>query len=121
LGQNFSLFEAASEFLNIVENTMRLLGEPIRILLLEDSELDAELIKAELSLNEVEYTMTRVETEEGFRCALAGFKPHAVLADYRLPSLDGRSALEITRKAHPLLPFFMISGALGDEAAVALL
>ena len=65
---------------------MRLLGEPIRILLLEDSELDAELIKAELSLNEVEYTMTRVETEEGFRCALAGFKPHAVLADYRLPS-----------------------------------
>ena len=119
--QNSLLFKAASGFLNIVENTMRLLGEPIRILLLEDSELDAELLESELRLNKVEYRMTRVETEQEFRRALGQFKPHAVFADYRLPHFDGRSALHITREAHALLPFIMISGALGDESAVELL
>ena len=100
---------------------MRLLGQPIRILLLEDSEPDAELLEAELKFNDIEYTMTRVETEDAFRSALVQFKPHAVFADYRLPHFDGRRALQITREAHALLPFIMISGALGDEAAVELL
>ncbi len=104
-----------------MQNTMRLPSEPIRILLLEDSALDAELLEAELRLNGLDYKMTRVEEEEAFRRALKDFKPHAVFADYRLPSFNGGAALGIAREQDPHLPFIMISGALGDEAAVDLL
>jgi serine phosphatase RsbU (regulator of sigma subunit) len=65
--------------------------------------------------------MKQVEEEEAFRHALREFKPHAVFADYRLPSFNGGTALGIARELDPHLPFIMISGALGDEAAVDLL
>ena len=100
---------------------MRLPCEPIRILLLEDSALDAELLEAELKLNGLNYELARVEEEEAFRSALIEFKPHAVFADYRLPSFNGGAALGIVRELDSHLPLIMISGALGDEAAVDLL
>jgi serine phosphatase RsbU (regulator of sigma subunit) len=93
----------------------------VRILLLEDSDLDAELIKEELRRNGVLYEMHRTETREGFEDGLSHFKPTMVFSDFRLPEFDGGSALELTRKRAPHLPFIIISGAVGEEAAVELL
>jgi serine phosphatase RsbU (regulator of sigma subunit) len=93
----------------------------IRILLLEDSDLDAELIEAELRQNGVHFELQRAETKQGFEDALRAFKPAIILSDYSLPDFDGSHALAMTRSIAPHLPFIIISGAVGEEVAVELL
>jgi len=93
----------------------------IRILLLEDSELDALLIEAELRRNTVVYELKRVENETEFTTALREFHPQIVFTDYMLPSFDGAAALRLVRRDYPELPVIVISGAVGEETAVELL
>lgn len=93
----------------------------IRILLLEDSDLDAELIEEELRRNGVSYELSRTETRDGFERGLCDFRPTIIFSDYRLPDFDGGRALEMTQKLASHLPFIIISGAVGEEAAVELL
>ena len=93
----------------------------LRILLLEDSEYDAELILRELQQAKIHFTAEQVETRHDFEEKLRSFAPDMVLSDYSLPSFDGQSALEITRKNHPDLPFILVSGALGEEFAIDIL
>jgi len=95
--------------------------ENIRILMLEDVPSDAELEKIELQDAGLAFTSLRVETREAFEQALDEFKPDIILADYRLPAYNGREALEYTCRTHPQIPVIMVTGALGDEAAVELL
>lgn len=95
--------------------------EDIRILMLEDVATDAELAEQALRDDGMVFTAQRVETEASFTRALLDFQPSIVLADYRLPSYNGREALSYVRKHHPTIPVVMLSGALGDESAVDLL
>ncbi len=94
---------------------------PTRILLLEDAPADAALVERELRRADFDYVLKRVETREAFQAALAEFRPDIVLSDYRLPSFDGLSALEIVRREHPNLPVIMVTGDLPDIKAVDLL
>ena len=96
-------------------------AQSLRILLLEDSEYDAELILHELQQAQIQFTAEQVETRRDFEEKLRSFMPDMVLSDYSLPSFDGQSALEITRKEYPDLPFILVSGALGEEFAVDIL
>lgn len=91
--------------------------EPVRILMLEDSTLDAELIQRELRRAGIEFSATRVETEEHFRAALESTQPDIILADYSLPEFDGLTALTIARTVAPDIPFIFISGSIGEERA----
>jgi PAS domain S-box-containing protein/putative nucleotidyltransferase with HDIG domain len=100
---------------------MNQLIENIRILMLEDVPSDAELEKIELQDAGLAFTSLRVDTREAFEQALDEFKPDIILADYRLPAYNGREALEYTCRTHPQIPVIMVTGALGDEAAVELL
>lgn len=93
----------------------------LRILLLEDVPSDAELEKSELTDAKQAFTMLRVDTREAFVQALDEFKPNIVLADYNLPVYNGRDALEYSRRTHPQIPVIMVTGAMGDEAAVEML
>jgi len=93
----------------------------LRILLLEDVSSDAELEESKLRDAKLEFTMLRVSTREAFMQALDEFQPDIVLADYKLPAYSGRDALEYTRRTHPQIPVIMVTGAMGDEAAVELL
>ncbi len=95
--------------------------DKLRILLLEDQPTDARLIVDELKDAGMVFTSLRVETRDSFVSALQEFSPDVVLADYRLPSFDGKEALDITRKTHPEIPVIMVSGTLGDEGAVSFL
>lgn len=95
--------------------------EELRILILEDTPSDAELEELELQEAELTPTIRRVDTRKAFEQALADFKPNLVLADYRLPAYSGREALEYAHRTHPEIPVIMVTGALGDEAAVELL
>jgi diguanylate cyclase (GGDEF)-like protein len=90
----------------------------IRILYLEDSEADAELVQALLEEGGVACALTRVETEEAFIAALESGELDLILSDKSLPTYDGFSALARARQRRPEVPFILVSGTLGDEEAV---
>lgn len=91
---------------------------PLRILHLEDSDLDAELIEAELETLGHPVTVERVMTRSEFAAAAVAGRHDLILADYVLPTFDGVSALGIARQQCPDTPFIFCSGTLGEEVAV---
>jgi signal transduction histidine kinase len=91
---------------------------PLRLLLLEDSALDAELTLSVLAEGGFDCEAQRVEREAEFRSRLEEDCPDLILADFSLPAFDGISALEIARALCPQTPFIFVSGALGEELAI---
>lgn len=96
-------------------------SEEIRLLILEDSETDAELIKRQLRDDGMLLSSKRVQTRDTFFKALDDYNPSLILADYTLPSFDGMSALSIALEKCPDIPFIFVSGTIGEERAVAVL
>jgi phosphoserine phosphatase RsbU/P len=94
---------------------------PLRILLLEDSPLDAELMSAELEQSNVAFELRRVDTHAGFNAALSEGQFDIILSDYHVPGFDGIAALAAARLACADVPFLFVSGALGEERAIELL
>ncbi len=90
----------------------------LRILLLEDSALDAELMMETLADAGLEVAVERVVAAEDFTRAVRDEAWDLFLADYVLPAFDGLSALAIAREHSPGTPFVFVSGALGEEVAV---
>jgi len=90
----------------------------IRVLQVEDSELDAELVLAELDADNIGYEVRLVDDEARFVAALGEFKPHIVLSDLSMPGFSGQHALELLRKRDEDLPFIFVSATLGEEAAI---
>ena len=90
----------------------------LKILMLEDVPEEAELVQRELQKAGLAFVVRRVQTKAAFAESLDEFAPDLVLADSKLPAFDGRLALQMVRQKDPLLPVIMVTGALGDEAAV---
>jgi PAS domain S-box-containing protein len=90
----------------------------MKILMLEDNQLDAELIKEELAEHKFDFTSKLVETEKDFRTAIQDFRPGLILSDYKLPEFTGFEALEIAKKLVPDIPFIIVTGSLSEEMAV---
>ena len=90
----------------------------LRLLLLEDAPADAEL--ALVALGDAGF-ICGAEIAEGREAFERLFRPERfdlVIADYSLPSYTGLDALALVRRADALLPFVLLSGALGEERAV---
>ena len=96
-------------------------GEPLRVLLVEDSAVDARLVAAFLEEGGFAAQVQRVDTEEAFRAALAAGCVDVILSDYRVPGFEGTEALAAARQACPEAPFVFVSGALGEDKAIELL
>jgi PAS domain S-box-containing protein len=94
-------------------------SEPLRLLLVEDSPTDAELNERELRKAGIAFVALRVDQERTLVAALDGFQPDLILADYHLPGFDGLRALAICREHAPTIPFIFVTGAMGEELAVA--
>ena len=93
-------------------------ARPIRILFLEDSDLDAELVLATLERVGIPHEVDRVVERDAFRAAATSQCYDLILADYVLPSFDGLSALALAREHCPGIPFIFVSGTLGEEIAI---
>ena len=92
------------------------MNKSIRVLVLEDRALDAEMNIRELRRAGFDPQWKRVETEADFLAGLATL-PDLVLADYALPHFDGLRAVKLLRERGLDIPFILISGTIGEEAA----
>lgn len=93
----------------------------LRILQIEDDPADAELIQAALRPEFPELQAIVVDSEASLIEVLQQREFDVVLADYRLPSLNGADALRIVHDRAPDLPFILVTGTVGEETAVEIL
>ncbi len=88
------------------------------MLLLEDSDADAELVEVELRKAGLDFTARRVVTRPDFERALREFHPELIISDHQLPQFSGVAALELARAHAPQAPFILVTGSLDEETAV---
>ncbi|PKO00204.1 MAG: hypothetical protein CVU42_05545 [Chloroflexi bacterium HGW-Chloroflexi-4] len=93
---------------------------PLRVLIIEDSEMDAGLILRHLEKAGYAVEMTRVETELELVKAI-DLSWDIIIADFQLPQFSATGALEILQETGKDIPFIVVSGAVGEETAVALM
>jgi len=98
---------------------MPLTPVPLRLLLVEDSADDAELVLMELERGGFSPRHLRVATAPAMAEALAARTWDLVLSDYRMPGFGGMDALRALQGSGIDLPFILVSGAIGEEVAVA--
>lgn len=90
----------------------------MKLLHLEDSLRDAELIERMIQGEWPECKIRRVANHAEYRVALAGGEFDLILSDYTIPGFDGLAALELARTTCPTTPFIFVSGTIGEERAV---
>lgn len=90
----------------------------IEILLVEDSESDAQLLLAELRRRNYAPICQRVQTRDEFLAALKSRAWDAVICDYVLPQFGGPEALALFRELGLDAPFIVVSGVFGEDKAV---
>lgn len=93
------------------------MDQALRVLIVEDSPEDAELLLLELRRGGYAPQATRVDTEEAMRAALDSAWD-LVLADHRMPHFSAPAALQLLQEKGLDLPFVIVSGAIDEEAAV---
>lgn len=86
--------------------------------MVEDQLRDFDLVEHALKEGGLNFSMKRVDCEEGFVRALEEFRPAVILSDHGLPSFDGFSALAIARAQAPEIPFIFVTGSLGEEMTI---
>ena len=92
--------------------------DSIRILHLEDSPRDAELLQSQLAAGGLACEVVLVDSKQRFEAALAGEGFDVILVDYNIAGYDGRAALQLTQQSRQSAPVIVVSGTLGEEAAV---
>ncbi|HEY9827419.1 MAG TPA: EAL domain-containing protein [Stenomitos sp.] len=94
-------------------------SEPLlRLLIIEDVPEDAELIRLALEAENISFSCDVVSTEQDCLNHLSSRDYDGVLSDYRLPGFTGLRTFEILKRSGQEIPFILITGSLGEEAAV---
>src|ERR671920_2355636 len=95
-------------------------GAPLRVLLVEDSEDDTLLLVRSLRRGGYDPTWERVDTAAAMEAALDGGGWDLVISDHGMPAFDSSAALALLRrKGFVDLPFIIVSGRIGEDAAVS--
>jgi diguanylate cyclase (GGDEF)-like protein len=95
--------------------------KPLRVLLIEDSDLDAAHLTLELRRGGYQPVVRRVENAEEMQAALTGETYDVIVSDYSLPTFSAPQALAIFQATGRDIPFIVVSGAIGEETAVDLM
>ena len=94
------------------------MAEHLRILIVDDSPDDAELIVRELRRSGFSLDWQRVDTEAAFLERIHDGLLDLVLSDYRMPMFSGLRALELLKMSGLDMPFIIVSGTIGEDMAV---
>jgi len=95
------------------------MSKPLQLLIVEDSEDDALLLVRELKRAGYDAIFERVDTRQAMGRALASRTWDLVIADYSMPHFNGIEAMELLQKSDLDIPFIFVSGAVGENTAVA--
>jgi signal transduction histidine kinase len=87
---------------------------PLRVLILEDSEMDAELVLYELRRAGYEPDWRRVDNEADYLSCLST-DLDIVLADYSMPQFNALRALRLMKERNMDMPFIIVTGTVGEE------
>jgi PAS domain S-box-containing protein len=90
----------------------------LNLLVVEDSEDDAQLVGRELRRGGYEVEYKRVETAQDMEAALASHSWDLIICDYSMPSFSAPKALEVLKSMDRDIPFIIVSGTIGEETAV---
>ncbi len=93
-------------------------AKTIHLLIVEDSEDDALLLVRDLRRNGYEVSFGRVDTEETFLHALDTQRWDVIISDHSMPNFSSTRALQLLQSRGRDIPFMIVSGAIGEEAAV---
>lgn len=93
-------------------------ADPLKLLFVEDSELDAELEEVELRKGGLVFHSRRVEEKIHLERQLKEWQPDLVISDFSMPTLTGIDVLGIVRAHMPEVPFIFCSGTIGEERAI---
>jgi len=96
-------------------------AQELRLLFVEDSDDDRELLVRELARNGYRLDWEQVQTAAEMHRALAAREWDVVIADYSLPEFNAPAALRLLQGAGVDIPFIIVSGTVGEEAVVAAL
>ncbi|HEY9605644.1 MAG TPA: ATP-binding protein [Allocoleopsis sp.] len=95
------------------------MSKPLRVLIVEDSQDDAELVAYELERSGYDLVVERVDTPTRMKTALDKQPWDIIIADYTLPSFSAPAALNLLKERGLDLPFIVVSGTIGEDRAVA--
>src|SRR6266851_6738546 len=95
------------------------MSKSLRILIVEDSEEDTELLLDELRRAAFDLAFERVDTPAAMSAALEHQNWDLVVADFSMPQFNALAALELLNKRGLDVPFIIVSGTIGEELAVA--
>jgi PAS domain S-box-containing protein/putative nucleotidyltransferase with HDIG domain len=91
----------------------------LRVLIVDDSDDDAKLLIRQLQNGGYEPEWQRVETTETMEAALDSQQWDVILCDYKMPRFSAPAALKIVQEKIIDVPFIIVSGAIGEDTAVA--
>ncbi len=94
------------------------MNTPLRVLIIEDSEIDCKLLKNHLACGGFDLTSERVETVEAMNTALDRGGWDIIISDHRMPRFSSLAALKLCKERGCDLPFIVVSGSIGEELAV---
>src|ERR1051326_71051 len=94
------------------------MSQPLKILVVEDSEDDTILLLRELRRGDYEPAFERVDTPGAMRAALDRQPWDVVVADFSMPRFNALAALEVLKEKGLDVPFIIVSGTIGEELAV---
>jgi PAS domain S-box-containing protein len=95
--------------------------ENLKILLLEDSNIDAEMTRRLLRKSGVSFEDRQVMSKEHFEQSLGSYQPDVILADNELPEFNAAEALDILRRHAIHTPFILVTGTMSEEFAVSMI
>ena len=95
--------------------------EKTRILVLEDSTDDAELVCRLLLKQTPDFEFCLAPDKDSFLYALDHFEPNVILADNSLLEFSARDALEIAHQRMPGIPFILVTGSVSEEFAAEII
>ena len=94
------------------------MDKKIKILHLEDSILDSELIHSKIIGGNIVHDYFLTDIENDFLNILETENIDIILSDYNLPDFNGNDALKVALEKYPHIPFIFISGTIGEDAAI---
>src|ERR1043166_2005738 len=94
------------------------MNKHLRILHLEDEPDFADLVKSLLEKEGIHVELVLVDNRNDFEAAVESAEFDCILADYLLPDYNGLDALKWVHRRRPELPFLLVSGTIGEDAAI---